>query len=243
MTRISQLIAVAGGIKVQAEAQAGHLVRVAKTPDLFKGHERTYRPLAEDGVQEPPQSLKVRATAAEVLSMTRTGMTRQWDVARTLDEANAGAFADVKVNGAVLLERVPVSHLLWLARELGTLQGVIAALPVLDGSRDWHDAGHGLSRTDPVETTKGEKVPYSFEVAKPTQYHPGQYQVMTKDEVIGFWSTVTFSGALSQERKQELLDRVAELLNAVKMAREEANSVQVEDKHEGAVLFDWLLRP
>lgn len=243
MTRISQLIAVVGGIKAETESRFTQLQHVVGNAALFSGHERTYQPRADDGVQLPPESLKVRVTGSEVLDITQQLLTREWDVVRTLDEANASAYGDVKVDGTVLLEHVVVGHLLWLDRELKALAALTEALPALDQSRTWVSDSHGQSMTEPVETTKTEKTPYSFTLAEATEHHPAQVQLMNRDEVVGYWRTVTLSGAVSQDRKKELAYRIGQLRDAVKMAREEANSMQVEDKAEGKAVFEWLLRP
>lgn len=241
MTRISYLISVVGGIKSDTEARVGKLRAITGNAGLFSGHERTYQPRADDGAPLPPESQKVQTSATELLAITRQLLTREWDVVRTLDEANAGAFADVKVGGEVLLEHVPVGHLLWLTRQLEQLHTLVAGLPELDAARSWEPHVNGQFRAPAVQTVKTKKTPYNHVLAEATQYHPAQVQIMSRDDVLGYWSTVPLSGAIDVARKQQLLDRVAELRDAVKMAREEANSALVTDKHEGDAVFNWLL--
>ena len=49
-----------------------------------------------------------------------------------------------------------------------------------------------------------------------------------------------FSGALPAKRVNELLERVEKLQQAVKFAREEANSAEVADQRIGDAVFGYL---
>jgi len=51
---------------------------------------------------------------------------------------------------------------------------------------------------------------------------------------------VKFSGALPAQRVNELVDRVERLQEAVKFAREEANSLEVEDVKVGEKILGFL---
>src|ERR1700743_3009918 len=121
MAQTVQLLAVIGTVNEETKAKLAQLQQVAGQPKFFEGHDRNYTPRFDDGVQYPPEPLKVRTTADVILDAAREVMTRQWDLALTVDTANSKAYADVVVDGEVLLEQVPVGHLLWLHRELGNL--------------------------------------------------------------------------------------------------------------------------
>jgi hypothetical protein len=245
MARISQLIAVVGGVAAEADKKLGEFRALSSRDDLLSGSERTYRPRIEGGVQLPPKSQKVRLTEDTVLQAVQVLLARKWDLAATLDNANSNAYGDVMIGGHALLEQVPVGHLLYLEKELAGLYSLVEGMPTLDQTKDWTDEGTapGLHRSVPVETASTDKLPYNHVLSPATAQHPAQVQLMTRDEVVGYWTTVTFSGALHPRRKSVLLDRISELRNAVKMAREEANSESAEDVHEGLVIFEWLLRP
>lgn len=243
MTRISQLIAVVGGVTTETDARMAELRTVAANPNLMNGLEKTYRPRREDGAQLPPKQQLVRVTARDVLATAAAVLTRKWDIGRTLDEANTRARADVVVGGETLLRGVPPGHLLYLERELSRLADLIAALPVTDQTKEWAEETAGVHASVPVETESGDKVPYNWHRGNGTANFQEQVDVLTRDEVAGYWTTVTLSGALRPHRKQAILDRISALRMAVKMAREEANSAQVEDQEEGEVIFRYLLSP
>jgi len=58
--------------------------------------------------------------------------------------------------------------------------------------------------------------------------------------VIGDYTTVRFSGAITKARRDELVARVDTLLRAVKFAREEANTHEVVDQTVGKTIFDYI---
>lgn len=245
MAKTVQLLSVIGTVKAETEERMKHLQHIAGQPGLFEGHDRTYAPRDDNGVQLPPEPKKVRVSAKDVLDMTRAVLTRHWDLALTVDTANAAAFADVTVDGEVLLAKVPVGHLLWLARELQGLRKLAEALPVLDPAKTWSTGGmpDGHAKAEPAHTVKTEKVPGRFVLYEATKEHPAQVQRLDKDEVVGQWTTVSFSGAVEPKRKELILARLTQLEEAVKMAREDANTAHAPDRHEGQAVFDWLLRP
>lgn len=246
MTRISQLIAIVGGVTKEADDHLAKLRVLAGQEALMSGLEKTYRPLDEEnGVKLPPKSQRVRMTAEEILDAANDLLTRKWDISRTLDTANAVAKANIIVDGKILLVDVPVGHCLYLERELSALQALVDAMPTLDQTKDWDDrnAEPGQHNSLPVETPSSDKVAYNWPRGNGTVNHKEDVDVLFHDVVVGYWTTVTKSGAFTHKRKATLITRISELRIAVKTAREEANSTHVEDQHEGKTIFVWLLRP
>lgn len=248
MTRVSQIISVVGGVKSDVTAQMDNLERNISQGGLVYGISRTYRSRFEDGAQLPPESTKVQVTADGTLATAEQLMGRLLDVTRTLDEANARAASDVVVDGQVILPSVTTSHLLYLQRELDTLHAFVSKFPTLDQAEVWTDEGTdaGIHKTLGVETASTDKVPYNHELVK-AQVIDGhlvepKVQVMARDEVRGYWTSVKFSGALDPRRKRQILDRITKLRDAVKFAREEANSAECSDVREGKRVFDYVLR-
>lgn len=118
-------------------------------------------------------------------------------------------------------------------------------MPTLDptvAGWDWN-AKTGLWDSAPIESRRSKKVLRGFEKAPATDKHPAQVETYYEDKNVGTWTTVKHSGALSSTRKKQLLDRVATLSRAVKMAREDANSIEAPEVKVGAKLFEYLLAP
>ncbi|HVT97833.1 MAG TPA: hypothetical protein VHE33_10015 [Acidobacteriaceae bacterium] len=247
--RVSALIAINGSLKEEADKARDQIAAVARQADFMDGFEKTWQPLTEpDNPHAPPKrqgdSKRVRVTAEEVLSQLQRVMTAKWDTSLTLDTGNVGSVADVRVDGEVLLRNVPVGHLLYLARELDKIGEIVTAIPVLANDKEWTADGTpaGIHRTArPVVQYSTDKEPYVLVLSPATAQHPQRDQVMTRDVQDGWYTTTAFSGALTFDRKARIIERVAKLQAAVKEAREEANTRQVEEQHEGDVIFGYLL--
>jgi hypothetical protein len=246
--RMAQLIAVAGSTKEETRARLAQLEHIARTPALFDGHEQVYVNLYPDTrPNEPGTSQKVRATAAMLLEAARLQMTANMDLVRTLDDANTAAFADVEVPGpdgepVVLLEHVPVGHMLWLVRETEALITLVSSLPELNPGQDWTPADNGLSKYGPLKSFRTEKIPGDVQIVVPaSDRFPAQTRELpAKDIEIGERHKTIFCGAVDPERKRVLLERLGNLRDGLRKAREEANSARVTSKHEGKVIFDYL---
>lgn len=241
MTKLNQVIAIEKRVKgdaLTALTKAHHDVQ--KAP-LLSGISRNYKPRDDEGEQFPPESTRVQLHVHEVVNTVVQNLERFYDLTLTKDLANTVAKADLKVDGVVIAEKVPVTYLLFLEKQLQDLLTFVVKLPALDPSETWtYDANTGAFATVPSQTVKTKKIPRNHVLAQATDKHPAQVQVFTEDVLVGYWTTVKFSGAVPQQKINELKTRVTTLIEAVKAAREEANSVQVIDQHIGHTLFGYL---
>ena len=111
----------------------------------------------------------------------------------------------------------------------------------VDAAEVWHwDENQACHATTPLETHRTKKVPRVLIKYEATEEHPAQTDVWHEDVVVGFWKTIKYSGAVPAQRRKELLNRVETLQRAVKYAREEANSIEVEDVKVGQKFLDWI---
>merc|ERR1711976_528148 len=157
---------------------------------------KTYEKKDEDGDNFPPENNKVQLVASEAIADLQKHLTELLDVTLTKDLANCSAVADVVVEGNVIMEKVPVTYLLFLEKELGNLQSFVAQIPVLSPEDDWFfDENSNLYKTQPTQTSKTKKVQKPIVLYDATKEHPAQTQLITEDIVIGHWSTVKQSGA------------------------------------------------
>jgi hypothetical protein len=247
-TKLSQLLALFPDAKERsgrAFGRAKDMLHGSK-PGL-NGHSRTYEPLAEgdSGTPEsdmPDQYTRVQYTVMGTLTEMRRDMERLFDLVSTMEHSNTQARADVMVDGKVLLAGVPVTVLLFLERQLLGLDALFRGLPVLDEAHDWHrDQERAVWRTDPQEKYRTAKTPYNHPLAPPTKEHKEQVELLFTDRRIGTYREVHFSGALARSEARDIQDRVRDLLAAVKVAREEANSSPVHDQPIGVTVFSYLL--
>lgn len=244
MTKLCQIIAVEKGVKAATYTKVTDLHRESQKPALLTGITRTYAPKDDEGEVFPPESTRVQTSADAILGKIAALMTRQFDVTATKEWANCRARADVVVEGATILAQVPVPYLLFLEKQLTDLHTIIAKLPVLDPAERWQaddNAGAGVFRTDATKTHRTKKSYRNHIKAEATDKHPAQVEIYTEDETVGYWTTVKFSGALPAARLAELTARVERLHQAVKFAREEANSLEVNEIRVGESVFAYLL--
>jgi hypothetical protein len=241
MASLHQLIALAGGRKSRAQSVLTEAHHKLQKKELLSGLSRTYAPKAEDGEQIPAESKRVQYTVPQAIGDARAVLVELFDTVAAQDNTNCAAKADVTVDGKSILSGVPVTHLLFLEKQLTDLHTFVDKLPTLDPAFDWSfDNASASYRTPEQETTRTKKMLRNHIKYEATKEHPAQVEVFTEDEIVGYWSKVEFSGALPATEKNAMLRRVRQLQEAVKTAREQANSVDVSDLRTGKPVLDFI---
>lgn len=241
--KLCQVLAIDSGVRNKSKSELTALHRAAEKPELYAGLNRTYRPRDEEGEKFPDERQHASLKSKEVLSKLQEIMAEAMDTELTKDVGNCSAKANIEVDGTVILKDVPVSYLLYLEKQLDDVFTFVNKMPTLDASEVWtFDPGQNLFRSEPTETTKTKKRMTPVVLYEATDKHPAQVREVTEDVVVGSWSATKFSGALTADRKELLVSRIQRLQKAVKFAREEANSLEVEKKTASSALFDYLLK-
>jgi hypothetical protein len=233
--------AAAGFDRVHHSAQAHH------QDGPFHGKTRVYRPRdQENGDKLPSENKRVQVTADDLIGEGIAALADFFNATATRDTANCEARADVKVRDQVIIEKAPVSFLLWLEKQLVNQKTFISKLPVLSPEETWHwDVATGCYVSDPTVSVRSVKRPRNHELAPPVispsgTISPAQVQVYMEEIPQGEWTQIKHSGALPQTRQRELLNRIHELLIAVKYAREEANQKKIETLNVAPAIFGFL---
>lgn len=240
-SKLNQVLAIEKGVKSKAHGTVTQLYHQVQKPALLNGQSRVFTPLSEDDMKYPAESQRVQVKAADVLKGLQKTLTELFDVTAQKDFANCSARADVVVDETTLLENVPVTHLLFLEKQLTDIRTMVGKIPTLDEDTSWtFDANAGVYRSEATETTKTKKVQKPIVLYPATPEHPAQTQLVTEDVVVGHWTTVRQSGALPLDRKEELGERVTKVLEAVKFARESANSTDAERVGVGSKVFGFI---
>ena len=99
----------------------------------------------------------------------------------------------------------------------------------------------GIWETPERQTTRSKKVLRNHVKAPATDKHPAQVDVYQEDTIVGTWNTRNMSGAMRLSDIRVLQERLERLRDAVKYAREQANSVEVQPFNASAVL-DYLIQ-
>jgi len=242
-TRLSQVLAIEKGVKSRSTAKRTNLYHMAQKPVLFSGFYRSYAPKNEGGEVFPSEGKRVEAQTQEAIQEFCEATRELLDVTATKDWSNCAARGNVTVEGKTLIPDAPVTFLLSVEKELIHLRTYLEALPILDAAHNWRkDEGTGLYKADPERTHRTRKVQRALVLYPATEKHPAQTQLVTEDEVDGFWTREEHSGAIPEPEKKAMLERVENLLKAVRFAREEANTTEAQSREVGKALLDYVMK-
>jgi hypothetical protein len=241
MAKLNQIIAVVSTKKADGKTTITEFYHKLKKPELFTGLIRTYDNIDVNGEPLPQEQKLIQLTVNDAINIFIEAMTPVFDTTLTQDTANTIAKADVVVDEVTILKDVPVTHLLFLEKQLTDLQTFISYFPVLDPSQTWNfsnDSNCFVTNESWKYHTK--KVSHPLVKYEATDKHPAQVDMVTEDINIGKWKTINQSGAIPAKTQHEYTIKVKKLIEAIKKAREDANSIQVEDKTEGHKIFKFI---
>lgn len=241
MVKLNQIVAVVNGKKTETKKALTDLHRKTQQADLFTGLSKTYQSIEEEGEKLPDDNKAVQANVRTCLTEAASLLTDMFDAVATQDCGNLEAKADIVVEGKIIIEDVPVTYLMFLEKQLLDVEKFVEVLPVLDVTNTWtFDENQGLYVSDVAKTVRSKKVPKHKVLYEATPTHPAQIEKWTEDVAAGVWSTKKFSGAVSQVDKTATLKKIKKLQEAVKFAREEANSIEVKQQKVGDSIFTYL---
>jgi hypothetical protein len=243
LLHLSQIIALDKTIKARMHSNTSDLYKKLQKSDLFVGQNREYHPLDDDDKELiPTETKKVQHTVADILKATQKSLTEFWDISVRREHANTKAFADVVVDEIIILEKMPVGMLLFLEKQLIDLKTTFQHIPVLDPSEDWDlDKNNNLFRTKELRTHRTKKTPRVIIKYDATEHHPAQTEIFNEDNIVGYYHVTKLSGAMRPVDKENLMGKIEKLINAVKIAREEANSFKEEKVNQVSLaIFGYL---
>jgi hypothetical protein len=241
MAKLNQIIAIEKDISSKTQRSLTDAYQNLQKPAPLSGISRSYRPKDEEGEQLPPESVRVQIKGEQIVDDVFTSIAKLFDITATKDYSNCEAKADVVVDGQTIVSQAPATFLLFLEKKLVDIHTFIQKLPTLDPSEEWRkDPAQDAWATTPVQTTRTKKVPRNHVKAEATDKHPAQVEVFYEDVVVGYWTTVKYSGSFPVGEVNQLLERVEKLRQAVKFAREEANTVAVTPQNAGDRIIAYL---
>lgn len=243
-TKLHQIIAVIDGKKTRVQAALTDIYKKMQsgaTSTAIIGNQRTYQPVDEGGESLPAEYKHVQQRVGEFIDIVKTEAADLYDDLLTQDVANTKAFASVIVDGKILLKDVPVTSLMYLDKRVIELRNIIEVLPTLDPQHEWeYNTATACWSTKPVKTIRTKKVPCNHVKFKGDKDHPPQVEMYHEDRIIGHYTSILFSGAIPQEDKRRMLAQVNKVLDAIKVARTEANNVEVDAVKQSKVMLDFI---
>jgi hypothetical protein len=241
--KLNQIIAIEKNSREKAKKFLTEIYHKFQKTELFSGFNKKFSPLDENGERLEDETKKVDCKVNYLFEELVYVLVKAYDETLTKDKGNCIAFTDLIVNDETIAEKVPVTFLIYLEKQLVDLRTLINEIPVLSPSENWvYDAPTGLFKSEITTTHRYKKVPEVIVKYEATDKHPAQTELISIDKIIGHWSTQKMSGASEPDKKKKLLKRLEELIEAVKMAREECNTTFIEKQKIGASIFNYLLK-
>lgn len=239
--RLNQVIALVAGKKTKAQKLLT-TVHHGWHKDRITGISRTYSPVEEDGEVFPPESRIVQLRVSDALLKAQKELEEFLNIVATQEYTNTLAKANVIIGDKTILEDVPVSALLFIEKQLIDLRTLAINLPTLPTDRVWElDENKNCYVTDSEKTVKTQKKIKPIVKYDATKEHPAQTELISVDVTIGHWTTIHLSGALPEKERDAIIERIEKLQDAVKIAREEANSIEVsEQTHFGGNILNYI---
>ena len=242
MTKLNQIIAIASGKKASCIAAVTEIYKTLQKVDLFNGIKRVYQPLDEEGEKLPPETKIIQQKVVNVLAEASNMFADMFDVIAIQEYANCKARADIKVGETVIAQNVPVTYLMFLEKQLDNIKSLISKVPVLSTDVNWtrSESDGTIYVADTIVTTRTKKLPKAFVKVPATDKFPAQVEVFNEDIIVGNWSKTDTSSAISIRERDAMLKKVDSLRDAVKIAREEANSVSVDKVEIGKAVTSFI---
>jgi hypothetical protein len=235
MSKLHEMLAVEGDLRTQSESCRADLKNTfAKKTQHFTKRVVTFKPLEEGKESKVEGQLDLQTTVSKELSWIGEKIAKSIDVGHQIDIANTGAMADVILeSGKVLLNDVPTTSLLRLEHRIVELRDLLHAVPTLDPAKGFEvdpDEGKDIFKAKDDVRPRTEKT-FDFRVMVPaTDKHPAQVKELMLDKPIGTVVTQEWSSLITVADKGDMLDRVEEVLRAVKKARSRANDTELDVK-------------
>lgn len=240
--KLNQVIALVGGRKTAIQKLLTGIHHGWKA-DRVTGMTRTYAPKTEEGERFPSEKKVLQVRVEDEMTRVRAELTDFWDLVVTQEMSNTAAKADVVVDGVMLAQEIPVTALLFLEKQLADVATLVGNLPTLPVDKSWKpDAGNRCYVSEPEVTIRTRKEQRPLVLYPATPEHPAQTQLVTEDTSAGTWTTVFSSGAIPAAEQFAALQRIEKLRDAVKVAREQANGIDAQERKIGAALLSYVFQ-
>lgn len=241
--KLHELLAVEQDRKQKANQSIDEAVNTFTQKEFYlDGMVKRYLSMEENGEQVPDERKEIVITAKDKISQVLEAVIQGVDANLSKEETNASSLAkaDLVVDG-VNFGTFAATSLLALETHVTKIKTLYKSIPVLDLTRKWtFDEQRAVYKTDEeikFRTIKRAKVIVKYEA---TKEHPAQTELLNIDEQVGKYETVYFSGRISVAQKGVLLQRIDTLLEAIKVARAQANTVEVKNTKLAKKLFDFI---
>jgi hypothetical protein len=237
------LIAQITDTKKRAEGIKKSVYQKLQKATLFVATLKEYTPLVEGGIQYTSEGTSIVPESVPLLlDEFNEAVSKLLNEMATQDWGNTKAKADVIIDDIVIVKDAPVTFLMALQSQLIDYRTLFDHVPTLSPVDKWeYNAGQMVWSTPATITNKEQVIKEWVPIFQPTEHHPGEAKEVSRTKLEGTWESRKFSTALLPSHRKELLQRVDRLIEAVKVAREEANRIQVEPKDVATSIIGYLM--
>lgn len=176
--------------------------------------------------------LALQTTVRKELAWIGEKLAKALNIGHQIDVSNTTATADVVLDdGTILLRSVPTTSLLRLEHRVVEIRELVHTIGTVDPAKGFEadpNEGEGIFRARDVSTYRGEKVFDFVVMVPPTDKHPAQVKELVKDVPTTTVLTQEWSSLVTVAEKGDMLDRVEDLLRAIKQARARANEMEID---------------
>ncbi|MCG8568763.1 MAG: hypothetical protein MJB14_01365 [Spirochaetes bacterium] len=241
--KLNQVIAIGNGEKSRCKKIMTKLYQKLDKEALFAGITKTYESIDEEGEQLPKEEKFVQLNVRDCINEVSSALKEMINIVATQDVGNCDAKADIKIDDKIIIHQVPVTHMLFLEKQLEDIHTFVSSLPTLDPAEKWTFNNEvNLYVSEEKKTIRTKKTPEVIVKYEATEKHPAQTELIYIDKPAGNWNTIKFSGSFSKKEKDDILDKIRKLQQAVKFAREEANGYEVEKIQYGDKILDYIFK-
>lgn len=241
--KLHELLALEQDRKHKANQAIGETKKLfEKKAPHFDGMTKRYIAVEENSEQIPDECKEIVTTVKTSLEEAIEIISKGIDAHISKEETNASGVAQAElVVGETKFGTFSATTLLALESHLNKLKELYNHIPVLESAKKWHlDTQQGIYKTEEEVKFRSVKRPKVIVKYEATKEHPAQTELLYLDFQVGKYETVYTSGRVPVTQKNEMLQRVNQLLEAVKVARSKANNVDVKNIKIAKKIFNFI---
>ncbi|WMX16279.1 MULTISPECIES: hypothetical protein [unclassified Aureispira] len=208
----------------------------------FDGMTKRYIPMEENSEQIPDERKEIVTTVKTSLEEAIEIISKGIDAHLSKEETNASGVAQAElIVGDTKFGSFSATSLLALESHLNKLKDLYTQIPVLETTKKWHlDTQQGIYKTEEEVKFRSVKRPKVIVKYEATKEHPAQTELLYLDFQVGKYETIYTSGRIPLAQKNEMVQRVNQLLEATKVARSKANNVDVKNIKLAKKVFNFI---
>jgi hypothetical protein len=251
-----ELLAIETDINGKTNVMLNESAKVFDQSSKFDEFTKTYRAF-DDGDKDIPEAerKKMTTTVDERLKYLTKSLTASINILCSKEATNQEAKSDIIIRDedgnveATLAKDVPVCALLQLEKRFTEYRKLYVRIPTFNTDTLWVKGLNAEGEECYVEKESRLNIRTVTETVN-EEFDPNpvkgsdKYKLETRQVKVnkprGEYTTVTKTGRISPKEKANLLERVDKVLAAIKIARANANSIDVKEMNIGKSLLDFI---